>query len=204
MESKTSRYQSRILREMHQNTENPFNSPPSSTGSHGTITLTSNITGPQGESTRQMDDLSINLPSQAAMRGAKAPQPSSLNINTSVLGRTFPEWSRWNPNGLEDEKDMWETASDDVPVSKGKENVTPLGSPNSSAVATPRAEESDRDKVSKNFLDHVKPRMPFAGLEKLEGARQDILTLAQQFRDVNREVDRAVHAARVARTDRLL
>lgn len=189
---------------MHQNTENPFNSPPSSTGSHGTITLTSNITGPQGESTRQMDDLSINLPSQAAMRSAKAPQPSSLNINTSVLGRTFPEWSRWNPNGLEDEKDMWETASDDVPVSKGKENVTPLGSPNSSAVATPRAEESDRDKVSKNFLDHVKPRMPFAGLEKLEGARQDILTLAQQFRDVNREVDRAVHAARVARTDRLL
>ncbi|KAI0106718.1 hypothetical protein F4814DRAFT_428879 [Daldinia grandis] len=148
MESKTSRYQSRILREMHQNTENPFNSPPSSTGSHGTITLTSNITVPQAESTRRMDDLSIDLPSQAAMRSAKAPQPSSLNINTSVLGRTFPEWSRWNPNGLEDEKDMWETASDDNPVSKEKENLTPLGSPNSSVAATPRAEESGRNKVS--------------------------------------------------------
>ncbi|KAI0377680.1 hypothetical protein F5Y04DRAFT_263945 [Hypomontagnella monticulosa] len=148
MESKTSRYQSRILREMHQNNENPFNSPPSSTGSHGTITLTSNLSmGPQAESTRRMDDMSIKLPSQAAMRNAKAPQPTSLNINTSALGRTFPEWSRWNPNGPEREKDMWETASDAVPNPDGKENITPHGSPNSSVVATPRADESDRDKV---------------------------------------------------------
>ncbi|KAI1799748.1 hypothetical protein F4811DRAFT_76339 [Daldinia bambusicola] len=209
MESKTSRYQSRILREMHQNTENPFNSPPSSTGSHGTVTLTSNITGPQGESTRRMDDLSIELPSQAAMRSAKAPQPSSLNINTSVLGRTFPEWSRWNPNGHGDEKEMWETASDDLPVSKGKENVTPLGSPNSSAVATPRAEETNRDKVSKHFLDYIKhrfatPRIPVSGLETLESTSQDILNIAERFRDINKEVDRATHAARIARTDRLL
>ncbi|KAI8961922.1 hypothetical protein F5Y11DRAFT_207915 [Daldinia sp. FL1419] len=144
MESKTSRYQSRILREMHQNTENPFNSPPSSTGSHGTITLTSNITGPQGESTRRMDDLSINLPSQSAMRNAKAPQPSVLNINTSVLGRTFPEWSRWNHDGPEEEKDMWENASDDVPIPKGKENMTPIGSPDSSVVATHRMDGPDR------------------------------------------------------------
>ncbi|KAL7620515.1 hypothetical protein AAE478_009510 [Parahypoxylon ruwenzoriense] len=159
MESKTNRYQSRILREMHQNTENPFNSPPSSTGSHGTITLTSNLTmGPQGESTRRMDDDSIKLPSQAAMRGAKAPQPPSFTVNTSALGRTFPEWSRWNPNGREEEeeKDMWEIASDCAPIPEGKENVTPHGSPNSSMVATPRAEDSDRDKVSQNFLDHLR------------------------------------------------
>ncbi|OTB17268.1 hypothetical protein K445DRAFT_315905 [Daldinia sp. EC12] len=163
MESKTSRYQSRILREMHQNTENPFNSPPSSTGSHGTITLTSNITGPQGESTQRMDDLSINLPSQAAMRSAKAPQPSSLNINTSVLGRTFPEWSRWNPNDHGDEREIWETASDDIPVPKGKENITPLGSPDSSVVATPRAEESDRDKVgATKAANTAKDRIPAA------------------------------------------
>ncbi|KAI1135990.1 hypothetical protein F5Y05DRAFT_392610 [Hypoxylon sp. FL0543] len=148
MESKSSRYQSRILREMHQNTENPFNSPPSSTGSHGTITLTSNLTmGPQGESTRRLDDMSINLPSQAALRGANAPQPASFNVNTSALGRTFPEWSRWNPSGTEHDKDMWETASDAAHRPGGKENFTPQGSPNSSVVATPRAEVSDRDKI---------------------------------------------------------
>ncbi|KAI1383878.1 uncharacterized protein F4822DRAFT_417904 [Hypoxylon trugodes] len=143
MESKTSRYQSRILREMHQTSENPFNSPPSSTGSHGTVTLTSNITmGPQGESTRRMDDLSIKLPSQAAMRSAKTPQQTSFNVNTSALGRTFPEWSRWNPNGPEHEKDMWEITSDIPQIPDGKENVTPQGSPNSSIVATPRAGDS--------------------------------------------------------------
>ncbi|KAI3324536.1 hypothetical protein HD806DRAFT_492901 [Xylariaceae sp. AK1471] len=71
MESKSSRYQSRILREMRQNTENPF-SPPSSTGSHGTVTLTSQLSNiPDGESTRQ---------------------PMLPVLNTSVLGRTFPEW----------------------------------------------------------------------------------------------------------------
>ncbi|KAI1455791.1 hypothetical protein F4805DRAFT_434836 [Annulohypoxylon moriforme] len=143
MESRSSRYQSRILREMHQNTENPFNSPPSSTGSHGTITLTSNITmGPQGESTRRMDDVSIKLPSQAAMRGAKAPQPASFNVNTSALGRTFPEWSSWNPNGHEHQKDTWDVASNGLANLDGKENVTPLGSPNS-MVATPRAENRE-------------------------------------------------------------
>ncbi len=105
MGSKSSRYQSRILREMHQYNEHPF-SPPSSTGSHGTVTLTSNLTlGPQGESTRRMDD----VPTNAAMRNSKAPQPSALNINTSALARTFPEWSRWNPDSPEHEKDMWES-----------------------------------------------------------------------------------------------
>ncbi|KAI1771172.1 hypothetical protein F4818DRAFT_214634 [Hypoxylon cercidicola] len=142
MESKTNRYQSRILREMHQHTENPF-SPPSSTGSHGTVTLTSNLTmGPQDESTRRMDGNSIKLPTGAAMRNGKA-QPSTLNINTSALGRTFPEWSRWNPNGPEHEKDMWEIASDAAPIPEGKENVTPLGSPNPSAIATSKGGESD-------------------------------------------------------------
>ncbi|OTB03003.1 hypothetical protein M426DRAFT_322230 [Hypoxylon sp. CI-4A] len=144
MESKTNRYQSRILREMHQNTENPFNSPPSSTGSHGTITLTSNITmGPQCESTRQMDDLSINLPSQATKRSAKAPQPTSINVDTSALGRAFPEWSRWDPNGSDHDKDEWDVASN-ASHNLGKENVTPRGSPNSSIAATPRMGESER------------------------------------------------------------
>ncbi|KAI8629675.1 hypothetical protein F5Y19DRAFT_431464 [Xylariaceae sp. FL1651] len=83
MEDKTSRYQSRILREMRHRTENPFSSPPSSTGSHGTVTLTSELSHfPDGESTRRMGEISVNLPSHG-------PAPK---LNTSALGRTFPEW----------------------------------------------------------------------------------------------------------------
>ncbi|KAI3339990.1 hypothetical protein F4824DRAFT_431928 [Ustulina deusta] len=65
-------HQSRILREMRNHAEHPF-SPPSSTGSHGTVTLTSDISNfvPDGESTRQ---------------------PMMPVINTSALIRTFPEW----------------------------------------------------------------------------------------------------------------
>lgn len=53
-----SRYRSRILREMNANRENPFNSPPSSTGSHGTVspTLSSVFSDPDGESTRRLNE----------------------------------------------------------------------------------------------------------------------------------------------------
>ncbi|XXH02426.1 hypothetical protein Hte_008801 [Hypoxylon texense] len=113
---------------MHQHNDNPF-SPPSSTGSHGTVTLTSNLTlGPQGESTRRMDDIATN-----------AAQPSTANINTSALARTFPEWARWLPESPQQhEMDMWEMASDASSIPKGKENVTPLDSPNLSHVPTPK------------------------------------------------------------------
>ncbi|PKS12776.1 hypothetical protein jhhlp_000987 [Lomentospora prolificans] len=52
-----SRYRSRILREMNANRDNPFNSPPSSTGSHGTVspTLTSVLSDIDGESTRKLN-----------------------------------------------------------------------------------------------------------------------------------------------------
>ncbi|KAI6080850.1 hypothetical protein F4821DRAFT_250625 [Hypoxylon rubiginosum] len=159
MESKTNRYHSRILREMHQHTENPF-SPPSSTGSHGTVTLTSNFTlGPQGESTRRMDDNSANLPTNAAMRNTKV-QPSTLNLNTSALGRTFPEWSRWNPNGPNhDEKDMWEIASDAAPIPEGKENVTPRGSPIPSVAATSKGGDSNDKVGTKDSIDQLMSRL---------------------------------------------
>lgn len=65
-------HKSRILREMRNHAEHPF-SPPSSTGSHGTVTLTSEISHflPDGESTRQ---------------------PMMPNINTSAIHRAFPGW----------------------------------------------------------------------------------------------------------------
>ncbi|KKA26238.1 hypothetical protein TD95_000069 [Thielaviopsis punctulata] len=57
-DSAEGRYRSRILREMNANRENPFNSPPSSTGSHGTLdpTVTSNITDQEGDSTRRLNE----------------------------------------------------------------------------------------------------------------------------------------------------
>ncbi|KAI0391470.1 hypothetical protein F5Y17DRAFT_440483 [Xylariaceae sp. FL0594] len=69
MDTKVSKYRSRILREMRNNADNPF-SPPSSTGSHGTVTLTSQLSLPDDESTR----------------------PQIPAINTSVLRQRFPEW----------------------------------------------------------------------------------------------------------------
>ncbi|KAG6132057.1 hypothetical protein E4U38_003561 [Claviceps purpurea] len=48
-------YRSRILREMSANRANPFNSPPSSTGSHGTVTMSSLFSDPDGESTRRLN-----------------------------------------------------------------------------------------------------------------------------------------------------
>ncbi|KAI1177349.1 hypothetical protein F4777DRAFT_542663 [Nemania sp. FL0916] len=91
MDSKASRYQSRILREMRNNADNPF-SPPSSTGSHGTVTLTSQLSIPDGESTRQ---------------------PMLPVLNTSVLGRTFPEWKS---HGKENRPPSPELANDTASI----------------------------------------------------------------------------------------
>ncbi|KAI0809862.1 hypothetical protein GGR55DRAFT_647002 [Xylaria sp. FL0064] len=66
---RTKIHQSRILREMRNHAEHPF-SPPSSTGSHGTVTLTS--------------DISKIIPDEDTR---EFPQ-----INTSALVRHFPEW----------------------------------------------------------------------------------------------------------------
>ncbi|KAI1484578.1 hypothetical protein F5X96DRAFT_431361 [Biscogniauxia mediterranea] len=144
MESKTQRHQSRILREMNQNTENPF-SPPSSTGSHGTVTLTSEISHipdmPECESTRRMDDTDVKLPPHVAARqGAKAPHPLSFNVNTSALGRAFPEWEERYP--VSHNMNMWERI-------EMQENID---SPTSSTVATPSAYNTDRFKVSDRWL----------------------------------------------------
>ncbi|KAI0200832.1 hypothetical protein F4808DRAFT_140932 [Astrocystis sublimbata] len=67
--------QSRILREMQNHAERPFWSPPASTGSHGTVTLTSDLSIPDGEST---------------------PGHIGPVINTSALARHFPEWKDYH------------------------------------------------------------------------------------------------------------
>lgn len=77
------RYRSRILREMHANRENPFNSPPSSTGSHGTVspTMTSVFSDPEGESTRRLNqDI------------ARVTAARKLPVNWDAAHRKWPDY----------------------------------------------------------------------------------------------------------------
>ncbi|KAF4462251.1 rho coiled-coil associated kinase alpha [Fusarium albosuccineum] len=77
------RYRSRILREMKANRDNPFNSPPSSTGSHGTVspTLSSVFSDPDGESTRRLnEDI------------ARVTAPRNLPVNWEAAHRKWPEF----------------------------------------------------------------------------------------------------------------
>ncbi|KAL6919072.1 hypothetical protein FSST1_003098 [Fusarium sambucinum] len=84
MEADTAtRYRSRILREMKANRDNPFNSPPSSTGSHGTVspTVSSVFSDPDGESTRRLnEDI------------ARVTAPRNLPINWEAAHRKWPEF----------------------------------------------------------------------------------------------------------------
>ncbi|KAK0391860.1 hypothetical protein NLU13_1359 [Sarocladium strictum] len=79
-----SRYRSRVLREMNANRENPFNSPPSSTGSHGTITqtLSSVFSAPEGESTRKLNE---------EIARVTAPR-NKLPVNWDAAHRKWPEF----------------------------------------------------------------------------------------------------------------
>ncbi|KAH7375266.1 hypothetical protein B0T11DRAFT_249503 [Plectosphaerella cucumerina] len=80
-----SRYRSRILREMKANRENPFNSPPSSTGSHGTVspTMSSVFSDPDGESTRKLNEDIARLTGQT---GGK------LEVDWKVAHNKWPEF----------------------------------------------------------------------------------------------------------------
>jgi hypothetical protein len=105
------RRQSRLTREMNVARLNPFHSPPSSTGSHGTVTTTSGeLTqdlstfsfDPVAESTR--NDFGEDQSNRKLHEGLKAfnqrrsaatrrvPRTKTI-INTSVLAATFPEWA---------------------------------------------------------------------------------------------------------------
>ena len=79
----TDRYRSRVLREMNANRINPFNSPPSSTGSHGgdNQTMSSIFSDPDGESTRKLaEDI------------ARVTAPRQLPINLETAHQRWPEY----------------------------------------------------------------------------------------------------------------
>lgn len=128
--SKIHRHQSRLKREMYAARLNPFNSPPSSTGSHGTVSTTtveltndlSNFSfSPDGEGTRKLSE-EFKAPSRrpgAARSGRFSARPSTV-VNTSALARTFPEWSSLASTLPTQEVNPAPVAEDD-----SKENIPP-------------------------------------------------------------------------------
>ncbi|KAK3309586.1 uncharacterized protein B0T15DRAFT_481234 [Chaetomium strumarium] len=117
----------------HRMHHNPFSSPPSSTGSHDTVsTTTADLTqdlsdfsfGPDGEGTRQdLQSPSRRYTARSGRFGSKQ-MPESV-LNTSAIARTFPEWT-----GLlaEDTRTADMAALNSKPVSAspvGKENMPP-------------------------------------------------------------------------------
>ncbi|KAK4462098.1 hypothetical protein QBC42DRAFT_328276 [Cladorrhinum samala] len=100
---------SRLKKEMleHRMQHNPFSSPPSSTGSHDTVSTTEELTrnlsnfsfDPDGEGTRRIEP---ELPSLSSKRQAtrsgrfgqrQTQQNTNTVLNTSAIAKTFPEWS---------------------------------------------------------------------------------------------------------------
>lgn len=106
------KYRSRILREMEQGRQRPFRSPPSSTGSHGTISPTmSTFTFDHDlESARRLDD---TQPRTKSTRFSKPP----VVVNRAAAEKLYPEWRR----------DATTTSTQDVGTIATKENVPPGG-----------------------------------------------------------------------------
>ncbi|KFA48921.1 hypothetical protein S40293_02517 [Stachybotrys chartarum IBT 40293] len=107
------RYRSRVLREMTANRENPFNSPPSSTGSHGSETLSSIFSDPDGESTRRLnEDI------------ARVTAPRSFPINYEAAHRKWPDYFGMPKN--RNQPIFADNNTDTRPLSAGsKENKPP-------------------------------------------------------------------------------
>ncbi|KAK0657461.1 hypothetical protein B0T16DRAFT_340190 [Cercophora newfieldiana] len=94
----------RLKKEMyeHRLRHNPFSSPPSSTGSHDTVSttteeLTRNLSNfsfsPDGEGTRKFSDEYHNPSTKRSTRSGRfGAQPTTV-LNTSAIARAFPEWS---------------------------------------------------------------------------------------------------------------
>lgn len=114
MEADTAnRYRSRILREMNANRDNPFNSPPSSTGSHGSVTLSSVFSDPDGESTRKLnEDI------------ARVTAPRKLPVNFEAAHRKWPEFYSMPKKSS---APIFDDITDTRPVSaESKENKPPV------------------------------------------------------------------------------
>jgi len=131
----------RLTKEMyeHRLRHNPFSSPPSSTGSHDTVSTTteegtrnlSNFSfSPDGEGTRKLSDEFQHPPTKRSTRSGRfGTQPTTV-LNTSAIARAFPEWS-----GLLSKDTITVSQKVDFkpnfkaaipPLDEGKENVPPV------------------------------------------------------------------------------
>ncbi|KAK3299985.1 uncharacterized protein B0H64DRAFT_428130 [Chaetomium fimeti] len=131
---------SRLRKEMlqHRMHQNPFSSPPSSTGSHDTVSTTTeelsqNLSdfsfSPDGEGTRRFgEEVQATSKRHASRSGRFGSKQMDAVLNTSAIARTFPEWT-----GLLNKDNATFTQTGDMtapprPVSAspgGKENMPP-------------------------------------------------------------------------------
>ncbi|KAM7196139.1 hypothetical protein V8F20_007174 [Naviculisporaceae sp. PSN 640] len=134
---------SRLSKEMHEFRlkNNPFSSPPSSTGSHDTVsTTTEELTrplsdfsfSPDGEGTRRFSD-DLKYAAKKSTRSGRfvgsAQQPTTV-VNTSAIANTFPEWSNLVNNNNKNTFTFTESidiATSFKPAAKNsqKENMAP-------------------------------------------------------------------------------
>ncbi|KAL2270864.1 hypothetical protein VTJ83DRAFT_235 [Remersonia thermophila] len=126
------RHISRLRKEMlqHRLHQHPFSSPPSSTGSHDTVSttteeLTQNLSdftfSPDGEGTRRF---SQSTSKRLAARSSRLASRQLDMLNTSVIARTFPEWSGLLP------RDSAPTQTGDVAAPPKSASASPAGKEN--------------------------------------------------------------------------
>ena len=120
----------------HRMHQHPFSSPPSSTGSRDTVSTTTedlsrNLSefsfSPDGEGTRRLgEDLQYPSKRHASRSGrfGSKHMPDSV-LNTSVIARTFPEWSGLVTKDAATITQMVETPTRPRAAGGGKENVPP-------------------------------------------------------------------------------
>ncbi|KAK1834860.1 protein Daple [Podospora conica] len=124
----------RLTKEMYENRlrHNPFSSPPSSTGSHDTVStttedMTRNLSNfsfsPDGEGTRRFSEQLQGH--KRAGRSDRFGSRANTNLNTSAIARAFPEWS-----GLVTKDALAATQTFDFKgeptIEEPKENVPPV------------------------------------------------------------------------------
>ncbi|KAK4136800.1 hypothetical protein BT67DRAFT_417219 [Trichocladium antarcticum] len=131
---------SRLRKEMlqHRMYNNPFSSPPSSTGSHDTVSTTDDLSrnlsnfsfSPDDEGTRRFSDDFQNPSKRHTSRpGRFGPKQSpDMVLNTSAIARAFPEWTGLvgkDTMTFSQTVDMAAPANPASPTDGGKENVPP-------------------------------------------------------------------------------
>lgn len=100
--SRFHRHKSRIMREMYHQSQHPFNDPPSSTGSHSTVTssegmgLSSTLSfDPDSQSTPRHEQDNPTLPRHRP--GGRTGRFGTGNVktvvNTSAIHKFFPDWA---------------------------------------------------------------------------------------------------------------